>query len=143
MALLLVGGPAAFAQSAREFGLHGAAIVSATRFYGVGVGGAFRTSGRTRFGLSTSLGDLEGTLAGRGAAIVTYHLHPFRRRGVGLYAGGGIAVLVASSTREYLVLLLGLEGNPGAARGWFVEAGFTGGVLVTVGVRFRWRRIQG
>ncbi len=141
--LLIVGAPAVFAQSARELEFRGVAIVSATEFYGAGVGGALRTNGRTRFGLSLSLGDLEGTLAGRAAAVVTYHLHPFRRRGVGPYAGGGISLLVAAGTREYVVLLLGVEGNPGTARGWFVEAGFTGGAFVTAGVRFRWRGNQG
>ena len=138
MAILAVSVPVAEAQTRREFQVQGVGIVTGTQFYGGGVGAALRPGGRTRIGISASIGDIEGTLGGRGALQVTYHLDPFRRRGVTPYAGGGISLLVDSGTREYLVLMLGVESGPFSSRGWFVEAGITGGVFVSMGLRFRW-----
>jgi hypothetical protein len=95
-----------------------------------------------RLAITASAGDLEGEIGGRGTLVVTYHLYPFRRRGVAPYAGGGVSVLAASGTREYLVLLLGIEQGPASPRGWFVEVGLTGGLVLSAGVRLRWRSRQ-
>ena len=137
-AILAASVSVADAQSRREFQVQGVVILTGTQFYGGGVGAALRPGGRTRIGVSASLGDVEGTFGGRGTLQVTYHLEPFRSRGLTLYAGGGVSLLVASGTREYLVLMLGVESGPSAPRGWFVEAGITGGVFVSAGLRFRW-----
>ena len=138
-AALIAAAPTVDAQSTRELQVQGVGIVTGTQFYGGGVGAALRPAGRTRIGLTASIGDLAGTFGGRGTLQVTYHLEPFRRWGVTPYAGGGVSLLVASGTREYLVLLLGVESGPLSPRGWFLEAGITGGIFVSAGVRFRWR----
>ncbi len=78
-------------------------------------------------------------MAGRASVAVSYHLRPFARQGVSPYAGGGLSVVMTSSAQEYLVLLLGVESTPGSSRGWFIEAGVAGGVLVAGGFRLRWR----
>jgi hypothetical protein len=137
--MLVAVSPAVDAQSTLEFQVQGVGVASGTQFYGGGVGAALRPAGHMRFGLTASIGDLEGILGGRGTLQVTYHLEPFRRRGVTPYAGGGVSMLVASDTREYLVLLLGVESGPFSPRGWFVEAGITGGVFISAGIRLRWR----
>lgn len=139
MAILVTAAPAVDAQYTLELQVHGVGVVTGTQFYGGGLGVALRPAGHTRIGFTASLGDLEGTLGGRGTLQVTYHLEPFRRRGVTPYAGGGVSLLVASDTREYLVLLLGAESGLFSPRGWFVEVGITGGVFVSAGVRLRWR----
>lgn len=137
VALLVTAAPAVDAQYTLELQVHGVGVVTGTQFYGGGLGAALRPAGHTRIGLTASIGDLVGTLGGRGTLQVTYHLEPFRRRGVTPYAGGGVSLLVASDTREYLVLLLGVESGPFSPRGWFVEVGITGGVFVSAGVRLR------
>lgn len=128
------------AQRAREWQAQGLATFSATRFVGGGLGYALRTRGRLRIGLSLSGGDLEGSLGGRGEATLTYHLFPARRRGLTPYAGGGAAVAATrDASAEYIVVLFGVESNPGRGSGWFAEAGVGGGVRVSAGVRLRRR----
>ncbi len=139
MAILIVAAPAVDAQSTLELQVQGVGVVTGAQFYGGGLGAALRPAGHLRIGLTANIGDREGTLGGRGALQVTYHLEPFRRRGLTPYAGGGVSLLVASDTREYLVLLFGVESGLFSPRGWFVEAGITGGVFVSAGVRLRWR----
>jgi hypothetical protein len=36
------------------------------------------------------------------------------------------------------VLAAGIEGRPGAASGWFLEAGVGGGARLSAGYRWRW-----
>jgi len=139
VAILVAAAPAVDAQSTLELQVQGVGVVTGTQFYGGGLGAALRPAGHMRIGLTASIGDLEGTLGGRGTLQVTYHLEPFRRRGVTPYAGGGVSLLVVSDTREYLILLLGVESGPFSPRGWFVEVGITGGAFVSAGVRLRWR----
>ena len=138
-AVACLGEPAE-AQGVREWQVQGLVTLSATRFVGVGGGYAFRSSGRLRIGLSVSAGDLEGSAAGRGEATLTYHLFPLRQRGLTPYAGGGAVVAVTrAASAEYIVVLLGVESNPGGGFGWFAEAGIGGGIRAAAGVRFRRR----
>jgi hypothetical protein len=109
-------------------------------FLGAGLGGALRSGGRARVALTLHVGDLEGAVAGRGELIASYHLNPFRRRGVTPYAGGGVTVGVADDdVFEYVVLLIGVETTPGRRTGWYAEVGLAGGVRIAVGFRVRWR----
>ncbi|NIM52117.1 MAG: hypothetical protein GTN62_13160 [Gemmatimonadales bacterium] len=138
-ALACLGGPLQ-AQAARELQVQGVVTATATRFIGGGVGFALRTAGRMRVGLMVSAGDMEGAVAGRGEALLSYHLSPFKRRGVTPYVGGGVAVTATrDASEEYLLLVLGVESRPGSSAGWFAEAGVAGGVRVSLGFRLRQR----
>jgi hypothetical protein len=70
--------------------------------------------------------------------MLSYHLNPYRRRGVTPYAGGGVAVVLTSdASSEYIVLVLGVESNPGGRWGWFAEVGVAGGLRLALGARLR------
>lgn len=128
------------AQAARELQVHGTGVIADAAFVGGGLGVALRSSGRARADLALSAGAVGGEAAGRGELVLSYHLMPYRRRGVAPYAGGGVAVqLSGGDTAEYIVLLLGVESAPMRRTGWFAEVGFAGGVRVVGGVRVRWR----
>ncbi len=114
------------------------ATVTARHYVGAGVGASVALGGRLRLGALATLGHAEGGLATRDELMVTFHLTPYRRRGVAAYAGAGAAVLGASAGgAEYMVLVLGLEAHPARAAGWFVEGGVGGGVRLAAG--YRWR----
>lgn len=128
----------AWAQSQREWRLQALGTVAPEPF--AGGGASFTLRARTRVGLSLTgvLGARAGRVAGRGEALLSFFLDPFRRRGLGPYAAGGIAVVGdAAGTQEYLVALLGVASNPAGSRGWFAEAGAGGGLRLSVGVAFR------
>ena len=128
------------AQAARELQIQGTGVVTATQFFGAGLGFALRSGGRTRVGLSIAVGDVQGALGGRGDILLSYHLLPYRRRGVTPYAGGGVSVVATSDqTAEYLVIMVGVEATPGRSSGWFIEGGLGGGVLINAGMRLRFR----
>ncbi|MFQ6046398.1 MAG: hypothetical protein ACE5PT_08580 [Gemmatimonadales bacterium] len=127
------------AQRAREWQIHGVAVVAESDFIGGGVGFGLRSWGRMRLGATASAGSVAGALAGRGELSLSYHVNPVLRRGVAPYAGGGAAVTVTDSgTTEYLVLVVGLEASPGRPWGFFAEVGVSGGLRGTAGIR--WRR---
>jgi hypothetical protein len=112
--------------------------VTAKQFVGGGVGYAYRTSGRVRLGLLASAGGWEGGFAGRAEVMVSYHLEPFKRRGVTPYAGGGASITFTDvESSEYILLLLGVESSPGGRRGWFLEVGLAGGLRLAAGLRWR------
>lgn len=128
------------AQSAREVQVQALGTFAERRFLGAGLGGALRSAGRARVGLTLHAGDLEGAFAGRGELVASYHLNPYRQHGVSPYAGGGVTVGVAEGDAfEYVVLMIGVETTPGRRSGWFVEAGIGGGFRVAAGFRLRWR----
>lgn len=130
----------AAAQAARELQVQGVATVTAAEYLGAGLGVAFRGRGRSRIGFTASVGAQGGRAAGRIEGLVSYHLHPMRRRGVTPYAGGGAAVVVTGgASSEYMMVLAGIEGTPGGRRGWFLELGAGGGLRVSAGGRMRWR----
>jgi hypothetical protein len=138
LALLVPSGIAA--QSARELQAHGAGVFSGSTFVGGGVGFGLRSSGRARADIVATAGTVDGEFAGRGELMLTYHVSPYRRRGISPYAGGGVALLAtAGEVAEYVLLLVGVESAPMRRTGWFAEVGVAGGVRVVVGVRVRWR----
>lgn len=140
VAVLLLAGTDGAAAQVREWQVQALGIATGERFAGGGVGFAVRAL-RTRIGLSASVGALDGAFAGRGELLVSYHLNPTRRRGVTPYAGAGAAVVVTrDASREFVVALLGVEGQPGARAGWFAEVGVGGGVRIAAGARIRTRR---
>lgn len=140
LCLIVLGalGPPARAQARHELQLHAVATVTGQQFVGGGVGYAYRPRGRLRMGLLASAGSWEGDGAGRVEAMVSYHLSPYRRRGLTPYAGGGATITFTDAeSSEYLLLVLGVESSPGGRRGWFVEAGLAGGLRLAAGVRLR------
>jgi hypothetical protein len=107
--------------------------------FGGGVYGAWRPEGRARLSLFAGAGSGEGGTVGRTEALVHLLLSPTRRKGAGVYAAGGIGVdLTRDAAASWVVATLGVEGAPGAASGWMLEAGVGGGWRAAVG--WRWRR---
>jgi hypothetical protein len=126
------------AQTRIEWQAQAVVAVLADRFVGAGPGLGVRTAGRLRLGMVLSLGDLEGAAAGRAEALASFHLDPFRPRGITAYAGGGVAVAATrDAAREYVVVVLGMEANPAGRAGWFIESGVGGGLRLSGGVRLR------
>ena len=131
--------PAAAAQQVRELGLIGVVTASDPVLAVGGVSGALRTSLRTRVAAAIGLGAAGGDLAWRGELLAHFLLNPTRRHGAGVYGAVGAAMVGGPVEQGYLVLALGLEGRPGAASGWFAEAGVGGGARLAMG--YRWRRL--
>ena len=127
------------AQSIRELGVHG--VVFATDPAAV-LGGGYAAirgaTGRTRLAATAAVGGAGGSTVWRAELLGHFLLNPFGARKPGLYAGGGAAIAGGGGTEGYLVLLVGLEGSPGARSGWSVEAGLGGGFRAAVGYRLRW-----
>jgi hypothetical protein len=96
----------------------------------------FRLGHRDRISLQVGAGVSEHSLAGRGEVLWQFLLAPSARHRPAPYLGGGLAGAVAADTRGWVVLALGLDGNPGGRSGWFAEAGVGGGVRVVLG--WRW-----
>lgn len=136
-ALLVASAGVAVAQRA-EWQVGGVAVVTGSEFTGAGLGFAWRMAGRLRIGLAAAVGETEARrTAGRAEGLFSYHFNPVTS-GIGAYAGGGLAVTATEDdATEYLVVLLGLEGNPVGRVGWFAEAGVSGGVRLALGLRVR------
>jgi hypothetical protein len=113
-------------------------LVAPDPFVGAGAGVVLRGRAGLGAGAAGALGTRAGRLAARGEALLSFSLDPLRERGPVPYVAGGVAVLGdATGVGEFLVALLGVSVNPGARRGWFVEAGVGGGVRLSVGVALR------
>ncbi len=143
--LLPGAGGTALAQAGgwRETQLLAAGVASRPAFGGAGLGLARRDAGRTRLGAAALVGALEGgEVAGRVELAWHFLLDPARRRGLGVYGGGGLAVATQPGGRlvARLQLALGAESSPALRRGWFVEAGVGGGARLAAGLRWRSRR---
>jgi hypothetical protein len=125
--------------TATEFSIGASVAVARHTFAGVDLGLGRRTGTTTRVSLSLAAGSLERQPAGRAQLTLQFLVNPFTRTGLGLYGGLGAAVTArrASSSAGYVALLLGIEATPGAASGWFVEAGFGGGARAAIGWRSR------
>ncbi len=135
LAALCLAGEAR-AQRAVEWRVYGIGVATGERFVGGGIGVGLRTAGRVRLATALAAGSRGGDGAVRGEASISYHLNPFKRRGVTPYVGGGAAVTTGGAgTSEFLLLHLGVEARPGARVGWFIEGGAGGGVRLVVGVR--------
>ncbi len=137
LALLLLASPLA-AQAPREFGVEGLALLRDSSLAGGALYGAMRVTNRTRIAVTGAVGGGPGGLGARGELAGHFLLNPTLSSGIGLYGGGGLAVEWQDDTRGYLELLVGAETNPGAARGWVLEAGLGGGLRLTLGWRARW-----
>ncbi len=138
LALALCGAARAEGQEIRhELGLQG--IVLAGEATSVGGGGywAVRPSARARISLFAGGGRVDGRGFGRGEVLAHFLLAPAKRRGVEPYLAGGLALDHATRTDLRIVALLGIEGRPGARRGWIVEGGVGGGWRFAAG--WRWR----
>ena len=134
--LLFIGNTAA--SQSLEGQLQGVTNVGADEFVGAGGGLNLRTAGRTRLGFTASLGVLEGKASFRTEALVTYGVSPSQRRGPSPYLGGGVALSFTNSlSRQYLVVLVGVDWNSGTRVGWFLEGGVGGGLRFAAGARFR------
>ena len=126
-------------QKVREIGIQGTILASSPAMALGGIAAGLRTSSRTRLMLTASAGTLDHAVAWRGELLAHFMLNPRRTRGAAVYGGGGVAVAGSHDAAQgYAVVLLGLEGRPGARSGWFVEAGLGGGFRAAAG--WRWRR---
>ena len=138
VAALAAAAPPAGAQQVRELGIHATGTLSNPR---LGVGGVYlgwRPARRARLSVTAGLGTSDDETAWRGELLGHFLLAPTRRQGAGVYLAGGVAAVGGAVDRGYLVLALGMESRPGAASGWFVEAGVGGGARLSAGYRWRW-----
>jgi hypothetical protein len=126
------------AQRVAELGVQALVATSRPVLAVGGVYGALRMSQRVRLALTASAGVASGDAAGRAELLGHFLFNPSQRRGLGLYAGGGIAGVVGAVDDGYLVLLVGVESRPGAGSGWAAEVGVGGGLRVAAG--YHWRR---
>jgi hypothetical protein len=108
-------------------------------FAGAGAHMSLRPGGRTRFTLAATPGVIEEEFTLRGESTAQFMLNPASRKR-GFYAGGGIAGLTGAVDEAYLLLVLGVESQPGGTSGWALEVGIGGGVRVLVG--YRWRTLR-
>ncbi len=128
------------AQKTWEWEALGLAALADQDFIGGGLGLGYRTNGRMRVQVLANVGSLEGSFAFRPEALISFHLNPYKRNGISPYASGGAAfILTGDGNEQYLVGVLGVETNPGGKWGWFLEAGFGGGVRIAGGVQIRRR----
>lgn len=142
MAALLALPGVARAQREREWRVGALGTVAPAPEGFVGGAASFVLRARTRLGLglTAALGARDRNLAGRGEALLSFVLDPFRQRGLAPYVAGGIALVGDRvGTDQYLVATLGLAGNPGRQTGWFVEAGVGGGLRFAAGLAARRR----
>jgi len=115
---------------------HAVGMVRDSVLLGAGLGAGLRLARGLRVSATTSAGGGEGGARGRGEALVTYHVSPPRRGGVGIYVGGGLAgELWDGGARGLAVLLAGIEARPWNGGGWFVEVGVGGGARLAAGYR--------
>ena len=133
----------AHAQGWREVQVFAEGVASHPAVVLAGVGLGRRDAARTRIGATIAAGVGEGRrLAGRGELMWHFLLDPAKRTGAGVYGGGGVAVTAmrGAHVRPFVQVVLGLEGAPAAAHGWFIEGGFGGGARLALGWRARTRR---
>jgi len=135
--LAVLAAPSAQAQRGWDAEVHALTMVRDSALIGGGVGGGMRVGGGLRGAATASLGAVSsGGAGGRGEALVTSHLPPPQRGGVGLYLGGGLAGEARDGRiRGFAVVLLGVEAHPWTGGGWFAEAGAGGGVRLLIGYR--------
>jgi hypothetical protein len=137
-AALAVAAPPAGAQQVRELGIQAIGTLSDPALAVGGVYVGWRPARRARLSASLGLGGSGGETAWRGEMLGHFLLAPTRRQGSGVYLAGGVAAVGGRVEQGYLVLAVGIEGRPGAASGWFAEAGVGGGARFSAGYRRRW-----
>ena len=126
------------AQQVNELGIQAIGTLSDPALAVGGIYAGWRPTKRARISGGLGLGGSEGEVAWRGELLGHFLLAPTRREGAGVYLAGGIAAVGGPADQGYLVLVAGLESRPGAASGWFLEAGVGGGPRVSAGWRWRW-----
>src|SRR5689334_6916402 len=136
---LLAASPAGAQTIRREFGIQAMMLDARTDLVGGGLLAGFRPTPRARVQAFAGLFGADGTTVGRGEVVAHFLLAPGKRRGAGVYAGGGLAVNVATTSEALMVAMVGIEGRPGGRRGWFVEGGVGGGWRLGAGWRWRGR----
>jgi hypothetical protein len=129
------------AQQARELGIQVIGTFSDPALAVAGGYAALRASARTRISASLNAGVSDGEWAGRGELLGHFLLTPGERRRPGFYVAAGIAGVIGTVRRGYLVLTTGVETRPGTESGWALEMGVGGGFRVALG--YRWRRFAG
>ena len=122
----------------RELGVQGYTLLGTDGRFGVGLIGALRVGPRARVSLFAGADGGTGRMAGRAEALGHLLLSPGRKRGVGGYLAGGLAVDLVVRPEARIVALVGIEDRPGGRSGWALEAGVGGGWRVAAG--WRWRR---
>jgi len=132
----VTAGPAA-AQRGWDAQVHAMALARDSTLVAGGAGAALRVGRGLRLAATVSAGALtSGGAAGRGEALLAYHVSPPRRGGVGVYVGAGVAGEVqGGDVRGLIVALIGVEARPWSGGGWFLEAGVGGGVRLAAGYR--------
>ncbi len=127
------------AQQVKELGIQATVLASDPAVVLGGAYGAVRLSSRTRLALTGAAGATDGRFAWRAELLGHFLLNPRATRRAAWYGGGGAAISGAGGNeRAFVVLLMGLESNPGGRSGWMVEAGLGGGFRAAAG--WRWRR---
>jgi hypothetical protein len=121
-----------------ELGIQGYAVFAEGEEFGAQLYGAVRPTRRGRFSLSVGAGVEEEGVRYRVEGLGHLLLSPRRSRGAGLYAAGGLGLAGREDDGLRLIGVVGLDGVPGARRGWVIEGGFGGGWRLTAGLR--WRR---
>jgi hypothetical protein len=137
-AALAAAAPPAGAQQVSELGIQAIGTLADPALAVSGVYAGWRPAKRARLSASLGLGGSGGEVAWRGELLGHFLLSPTRREGAGAYLAGGVAAVGGRTDQGYLVLAAGIEGRPGAASGWFVEAGVGGGARLSAGYRWRW-----
>jgi hypothetical protein len=141
-ATVVLTAPPLAAQQGKEFGLQAIGTASDPVLGVAGVYGAIRMSSRIRVSASAGGGISRSEAAWRGELLIHLLVSPMARRGLGVYAAGGVAAVGGPVERGYIVLTLGAEQRPGQRTGWFAEAGIGGGARLAAGYRWRWLGAQ-
>jgi hypothetical protein len=128
--------------TATELSLGVAASFARETFLGGELGLGRRTSNETRIAVAVAAGSMAREPAARAQLTVQLLVNPAARTGggVAMYAGLGAAFAARRGApgQALVAVLLGVEHTPGSPNGWFVEAGFAGGVRAAAGWRLRW-----
>jgi hypothetical protein len=138
VAALAAAAAPAGAQQVRELGIQAIGTLSDPALAVGGVYAGWRPAKRARLSASFGLGGSGGEVAWRGELLGHFLLAPTRRAGSAIYLAGGVGAVGGRTDQGYLVLAAGVEGRPGAASGWFLEAGVGGGARLSAGYRWRW-----
>ena len=137
-AAVAAAAPPAGAQQVRELGIQAIGTLSDPALAVGGFYAGWRPTRRARLTATAGVGGSGDETAWRAELLGHFLLAPTRREGSGVYLAGGVAAVGGASDRGYVVIAVGIEDRPGAARGWFAEAGFGGGPRLSAGYRWRW-----
>lgn len=88
-----------------------------------------------RFGVVGGLGPGADGMTGRGDLFARFTLDPFRQRRWAPYGAGGVSARFGGGSRNYLLLLAGVEGPARRGVAPAVEVGFGGGFRAGVILR--------